>query len=60
MMLMQTMPAKSMTTLHTFSFETFPTLKRMYPTIKLQSPQIVLTRGDDNPFPGGFENGDGK
>ena len=56
---MQTMPVKSKTKLQTFSRETLPTLNRMYPIKKLPSPQIVLTIGDDNPFPGGFEKGDG-
>jgi hypothetical protein len=54
------MPARSVTKLQTLACETFPTLKRMYPTMKLQSPQMVLIMGDDNPFPGGFEKGDGK
>ena len=60
MILTQTMPAKSKTKLQILSGETFPTRNRMYPITIFPSPQIVLTMGDDNPFPGGFENGDGK
>ena len=30
-----------------------------YPTRKLNSPHSTLTKGDESPLPGGFENGEG-
>jgi hypothetical protein len=58
--LIQTMPTKNVSRLQLFVWETLPTRKRMYPMSKLPSPHTTFTVGDDNPFPGGFENGDGK
>ena len=58
--LMQTTLAKKVSRLQLFVWETLPTLKRMYPMSKLPSPHRTFTVGDDNPLPGGFENGEGK
>ena len=33
---------------------------KRYPGIKLMKAQITFVNGEDNPFPGGLENGDGK
>ena len=57
---MQTTPTKNVSKLQLFVWETLPTLIRMYPTSKLPSPHRTFTVGDDNPLPGGVENGDGK
>jgi hypothetical protein len=60
MILMQTTPTKSVRRLQVLFWVTLPTLKRMYPASKLPSAHRTFTVGDDNPLPGGFENGDGK
>jgi hypothetical protein len=58
--LMHTAPTKSVRRPPILVWDTFPTLKRMYPMSKLPSPHRTFTVGDDNPLPGGVENGDGK
>jgi hypothetical protein len=57
---MNTTPTKNARRLHLFVRDTLPAIKRIYPISKLAKPHKTLTSGDDNPFPGGFANGDGK
>lgn len=59
-MLQQTTPTKNTRRLRLFVWETLPALKRMYPMSKLANAHKTFTIGDDNPFPGGFANGEGK
>lgn len=35
------------------------TLNNTYPASKLKQPHNTLTRGEENPLPGGFAKGDG-
>ena len=35
-------------------------LNNRYPIIKLMNAHIIFVNGDDNPFPGGLEKGEGK
>ena len=57
---MKTTPAKNVRMVQLFVWVILPTLKRMYPIMRLANAHKTLTVGDDNPLPGGFANGVGK
>ena len=59
-MLMNATPAKNTISPQMFAFVSLPTRARMYPAARLPSPHRTLTKGEDNPLPGGFANGLGK
>jgi len=58
--LMKTTPAKNGRRVQIFVGESLPTIKRMYPIIRLARAHKTFTIGDDNPLPGGLANGVGK
>jgi len=60
MILMKTTPAKNVSRVHVFVWETLPTRKRTYPIMRLARAHKTFTVGDDSPLPGGFANGLGK
>jgi len=59
-MLISTIPIKNRNNPN-LRFEFIPlTLKRIYPTSRLNNAHKTLVKGDESPWPGGLENGDGK
>ena len=59
-MLIQIIPIKKMSNASLFFEVVLLNLNSKYPTSRFANAHITFVSGDDNPFPGGSENGDGK
>lgn len=57
--LIASIPMKKTSNKNLLSGETSLALKRMYPINKLKHAHNVFTSGEESPFPGGLEKGDG-